>query len=139
MVYIMNFNNVLRKKALKATPQRLLILDIINKRGHVEIEELYKNINKIIPSISVATIYKNLKLLTEKKIVKEVNINSFKTLYEVNTSPHIHFICKNCNKIFDIEIQKKEIKSYFKKIINTEIDEVEVTLYSKCNSCKKKS
>ena len=133
----MKFNKILNEKGLKATPQRLLILNIIYESGHIDIEEIYKKVVKIIPSISIATIYKNLKILVNAGIVKEVSISSFKTLYELNTLPHIHSICKKCKKITDINIKHDKIKKILRKIIDNEIDDYEINIFTKCSQCEK--
>lgn len=132
----MNFNKLLNEKGLKATPQRLLILNTIKDGGHIDIEKIYEKINKIIPSISIATVYKNLKLLVDKGIIKEVHINSFKTLYEVNTSFHIHLVCKKCKKITDIEVNEKSIFSFFNKLVKEDVENFDVTGYYICENCK---
>lgn len=133
----MKFNKILNEKGLKATPQRLLILNIVYESGHIDIEEIYKKVVEIIPSISIATIYKNLKILVNAGIVKEVNINSFKTLYELNTLPHIHSICKECKKITDININHDRVKKFLSKIINNKIDDYEINIFTKCSQCEK--
>jgi len=131
----MDFHKKLKDKGLKATPQRLLILTIISEGGHIDIETIYNKIKKIIPSISIATIYKNLKLLVEKGIIKEVNISSFKLLYEVNTTEHIHLICKNCKKIFDMEINNTEFKKLLENNIQNKIDKFEINAFIICKNC----
>ncbi len=133
----MNFDKILKQRGLKATPQRMLILNIIGKSGHVDIEEIYKKVKDIIPSISIATIYKNLKILVNKNIIQELNISSFKTLYELNTSEHIHIICKNCKKIIDVNIDKLEFKKYFKDKLDIDTEDFEINLFSICNNCQK--
>ncbi len=133
----MKFDKILKNRGLKATPQRILILNIIANNGHIDIEEIYNKIKKIIPSISIATIYKNLKILVDKKIIQEVNISSFKTLYEVNTSDHIHVICKKCKKIIDVNIDKKELSKDFKDKLKIDVEDFEISLFTICQDCKK--
>ena len=132
----MKFNEILNKKGLKATPQRLLILNIIYKAGHIDIEHIYKEVNVIISSISIATIYKNLKILVDAGIVKEVNISSFKTMYELNIQPHIHSICKTCKRIEDINIEDELVKNFLFEILDQHIEAYELNVYTKCSKCK---
>ena len=134
----MKFNKILNEKGLKSTPQRILILNVILNNGHIDIEEMYKKVNEAIPSISIATIYKNLKMLVEVGIVKEVNISSFKTMYELNTNPHFHSICKQCKKIIDVNIEDEKIKDFLSQIIKTDIESYEVNIYTKCKECENK-
>ena len=132
----MDFHKKLRDKGLKATPQRLLILNIISEGGHIDIEDIYNKVKTIVPSISIATIYKNLKLLADKEIIKEVNINSFKQLYEVNTKEHFHLICKRCKKIFDVDSDNIKIKNIVEDKVKNTIDKIEINAYFLCNNCK---
>ena len=131
-----DFKKILKEKGLKATPQRLLILNVIQKNGHIDIEKIYSKITEILPSISIATVYKNLKTLIDADIVQEVNLKSFKTLYEVKKEEHIHLICKQCKNVYDLILKKEDLKKYFKNFLSKEIDDIEVCIYSKCDNCK---
>jgi len=126
----------LKEAGLKATPQRILILDLILKHGHIDIEGLYEKMKNIVPSISIATIYKNLKILEEKGLVREVSISSFKNLYELSNLPHIHIVCEKCKSISDFFINEAELKEYFKNLTKTEVSRISVTLFAKCEKCK---
>jgi Fur family peroxide stress response transcriptional regulator len=55
-----DIKELLQKSKLKATPQRVAILKSIEKLGHASIEEIYEDIKENFPSISLATIYKNI-------------------------------------------------------------------------------
>ncbi len=54
------FEKILKENHLKITPQRLAILKEIQKFGHISIDEIYENVKESNPSMSLATIYKNL-------------------------------------------------------------------------------
>ena len=133
----LDFHRLLREKGLKATPQRLLILNIIKEGGHIDIEEIYDKVKKIIPSISIATVYKNLKLLLDKGIIRDVNISSFKQMYEVNTKDHIHLVCKKCRNIYDLDFGEMDLKKFIEDNINNKIEKIEVNVFFECNNCKK--
>ena len=86
------FEEVLKQNNLKITSQRVAILKEIKKSGHISIEEIYENIKEIHPSISLATIYKNLTSMQEVHIVDEVKLPNQKQRYELVKQPHIHLI-----------------------------------------------
>jgi Fe2+ or Zn2+ uptake regulation protein len=125
-------NSILKKSSLKSTPQRLAILNIIQKYGHICIEDIYKEIVQIFPSISLATIYKNIHTLKQEKILSEINLKNLKPKYEIKKHSHGHFICQKCGKVYDFELQNicnptlKEIDK---------INESEVYLYGVCKKC----
>ncbi len=132
-----DFTRVLKENGLKATPQRVLILETISRHGHIGIDRLYEEIKGIIPSISIATIYKNLKIMEEGGIIKEANISSLKNIYETNTSFHIHLLCRKCNSVFDVHIDKDKLKGYLTKVTDLRINDISVTLFGYCKRCKK--
>jgi Fur family peroxide stress response transcriptional regulator len=57
---MLNSENLLRESGIKVTPQRLSIVDELYGRVHMSIDELYGAIKKRFPSISLATVYKNI-------------------------------------------------------------------------------
>ncbi len=126
----------LKDRGLKATPQRLILLNIIEECGHVDIEFLYKRLKETIPTISISTVYNNVKKLQDAGIIKEVSISAFKPLYETNISEHIHLVCIKCRKIIDFYVDKEEIKKFFSSITKKEILSFEITLFYLCEECK---
>ena len=65
---------LLKNRGLKATPQRLSVLKILDSHTHPTIDELYDEICAENPSVSLATVYKNLNMLKDEGLVVEVNM-----------------------------------------------------------------
>ena len=129
-----NLKNFLEESKLKVTPQRLAILKEIDKKGHASIEEIYEKIKDSFPSISLATIYKNINALKDEEIICEVCLHQ-KPKYELKKESHAHFICKKCGKVEDVpfnDIVRKEINKTYP---NTQ---KELYIYGICEDCKKK-
>ena len=127
-----NIKGVLENSKLKVTPQRLAILKELEKKGHASIEEIYEKIKTIFPSISLATIYKNINALRDEDIISEVCLHQ-KPKYELKKEPHAHFICKKCGKVLDIpfnEIIAKEIEKTYPDSYK------ELYIYGICEECK---
>ena len=57
----MNYIALLKDNNLKVTPQRLTIVEELYVNGHMNIDQVYKSLQEKFPSISLATIYKNIK------------------------------------------------------------------------------
>ena len=100
----MNYIGVLQEYQLKVTPQRLEIVHILDTKGHVNIDELYEKLQKKFPTLSLATIYKNLNKMCENLFVSEVKIPNQKNVYELTKAQHSHIVCSSCNTIVDIEL-----------------------------------
>jgi len=126
------FKELLDSSALKATHQRLAILNELDKKGHASIEEIYESIKQNFPSMSLATIYKNISSLKDKQIVSEVCTHP-KSKFEITKEPHAHFICKICGEIEDIEFSDAIIDELEKKYPKSK---KELYIYSICDKCK---
>jgi Fur family peroxide stress response transcriptional regulator len=103
--------NRLKEKSLKVTPQRVAIAQTIQKSGHVDIDEIYSIIVKSFPTISLATLYKNINSFLEKNFIVEVPVPNHKTKYELVQDSHAHFICTRCGSIKDISLDENRLLS----------------------------
>ncbi len=124
---------------LKATPQRLAILKEIEEAGHIDLDTIYKNISRNFPSMSLATVYKNLHLLKEHGIIKELSIEGKKSKYEIAAQPkHHHLVCKVCGEITDIFIDTDQIDAQIKQLEGFDVEHCEIYCYGICSKCKEK-
>ena len=98
----MQYVSLLKQSGLKVTPQRLSVLRILDRHTHPTIDELYDEIFKENPSVSLATVYKNLNTLKDEGLVVEVNIVNQKARYDIYEHPHIHVVCENCGRFEDM-------------------------------------
>ncbi|NPA88541.1 MAG: transcriptional repressor [Epsilonproteobacteria bacterium] len=127
-----NYKNLLENSDLKITPQRLAILKELDEKGHASIEEIYDEIKEIYPSISLATIYKNINALKEENIISEICLHN-KPKFEITKEAHAHFICKTCGKVEDVpltEILCPEADEKYKD------SQKELYIYGICQECK---
>jgi Fur family peroxide stress response transcriptional regulator len=93
----------LRKKGFKATPQRLIIADVLRGLGkHLSSEQVFRRVRKRLPGISRATVYNTLHTLAECGMVRELKADSGKAIYDGNPEPHHHFVCERTGKIYDV-------------------------------------
>ena len=132
-------NKYLLDHNLRKTPERYIILKHIYKISkHFDIDYLYGCINKV-EKISKATIYNNLELFTEAGLIKKLNFNNNKVLYEksLHKQQHDHVICTVCGKILEFcDPRIKDILDGVKEIINFQVDAHSLNIYGKCNNKK---
>lgn len=93
---------ILKDKNLKATPQRLSVLKILGKHEHPTMDDLYASIKEEHPSISLATVYKNVNTLKAEGVIVEVNMPNGKMRYDIFSEPHIHVVCNTCGHVEDV-------------------------------------
>jgi Fur family peroxide stress response transcriptional regulator len=98
------FRELAWKCGLAATHQRQVIYEaIVAAPGHYSPEQVYAEVRRRTPSISLATVYKNLRLFVEHGLLREVSPHASTLLVEGNLEPHHHLVCTRCKTVQDIE------------------------------------
>lgn len=111
-------NNIEEKclaRGVRLTEQRKIIAKIMSEAAdHPDVDELHKRANKIDKKISIATVYRTVKLLEESGIVEKHDFKGGKARYEESPEEHHdHLIDINSGEIIefvDKEIEKLQIK-----------------------------
>ena len=106
-------------KGVKLTEQRKIIAKIISESkseygesDHPDVDELYNRVLKIDPKISIATVYRTVKLFEEAGILVKHDFKAGKARYEINDD-HNHLIDINSGEIVefvDKDIEELQIK-----------------------------
>jgi Fe2+ or Zn2+ uptake regulation protein len=101
------FRNFLTEKGLRATNQRLAIFDAaFAQRDHFTAEQLLDYARTIDDSVSRATVYRTLPIMTESALLREVDIGSGEKFYHPNRegggNQVAQVVCLDCDKIFEI-------------------------------------
>lgn len=97
------------ERGLKVTHQRLEVFRVIASTDeHPEVETLHRRVRKRIPTISLDTVYRNLKLLAEEGFVSVVGMSHERLRFDANMKRHHHFVCIRCGKILDFYSERLE-------------------------------
>ena len=100
----------LRNKGYKVTPQRIAICNfILSNKNHPSVEEIFLEMKKTYSSMSMATIYKTISLLTDLNLVTKLTAKGQYTRFDPNRSLHVNVICPKCSKIYDYESKTVEL------------------------------
>jgi len=122
----------------RLTNQRIKILEHLKSvKTHPTAEMVYDTVVKGLPAITLATVYRNLNLLADRREILRLEINN-EYRYDADLSFHQHCVCKKCGKIVDLF--QKEISKYALDKIKTadfEPSSVNVIFYGICKGCKK--
>lgn len=121
-----------------STVQRLTVLETIKGlRTHPTAKDVFESVKTKLPDISFATVYRNLKHLVKSGQLKEVNFYNEAVRYDSFLRDHQHFICKNCTKIFDLELSRLlNVEQEVKKILCHQVNNYNLELYGVCHTCK---
>src|SRR5438270_1249535 len=94
--YVKSSNETLRKRGYRLTPQRHMILSVIQEAdGHLSIDQITERVQKHNPYVSLSTVYRTLELLRELGLVREVHLPGEQPHYEpVEGTAHHHLVCR---------------------------------------------
>jgi len=84
--------------------QREAIIAVLKSTDiHPDAGWIYEQVRKVIPSISLGTVYRNLKKLKEEGLVREITVTSGLSRYDMVPQSHYHFRCEICGRIYDLD------------------------------------
>ena len=104
---------------------------------HPTAETLYLRLKDNYPEISLATVYRNLKLFCDNGDVVSAGIVNGQERFDPRTDEHEHFICKYCGTIMDVDFDLNRAKLYdaVSAELGATVDSHKLTLYGKCKNC----
>ena len=125
-------------KKMRYSKQRERIYEYLcSSMDHPSAEQIYLDLRKEMPNLSLGTVYRNLKVLVELGQIKTIDSKEGIEHYDANCCNHIHFICENCGTIYDVmninyELLEKSLN------LNEEfkLNKINLSMYGICNKCK---
>jgi|LGVF01.2.fsa_nt_gb Fe2+ or Zn2+ uptake regulation protein len=134
---------LLSDKNFKMTSVRRVVVQFfLNHRGHYKPEAIYQRLRK--QQISVASLYRTLDVLKQINFIREIsldNINYYELLMFSQKQLHIHFYCKQCQRVIDyynesINDLMLQQSVLLEKNYHDDIQSFEIVLNGLCRHCK---
>lgn len=124
-------------KTLKYSRQRESIKAcLMARKDHPTADALYTSIREQFPNISLGTVYRNLNLLVDLGEIRKLSCGDGTDHFDYDTSPHYHFVCRNCGKIVDLTMNaSKELEAEAEKQIDGKVEDHTVFFYGTCGDC----
>jgi Fur family peroxide stress response transcriptional regulator len=130
--------DTLLKRGVVPTLQRLTIFQYLEgSNSHPTADDIYQALKKQHSIFSRATVYNTLFIFKEASIIQELTIDKREVHYDPIPTPHHHFYCKVCKKIFNIDIDCPVAKK--REINGHKVEDVQSTFYGVCKRCLTKS
>jgi Fur family transcriptional regulator, peroxide stress response regulator len=99
--YGMPTEAVLRGQGFRLTGPRCAVLEVVRGESHPTAEVVHRLVRRRLPRVSLGTVYRNLRLLAEAGLIKELPRPSAR--FDGNTREHHHFTCASCGRIIDVD------------------------------------
>jgi Fe2+ or Zn2+ uptake regulation protein len=127
-------------KIRRMTHQREVILEEIRKyKGHPTADILYEQVKKRLPRISLATVYRNLEILSEIGKIRKLEISGRQKRFDRDLREHNHICCVQCHRIDNIHVYPKEITaSGYERATGYKISGWRVEFLGICPECQRK-
>lgn len=133
---------VLKREGLRITPQRTDILKLLSGgRSKVSVQQVYSEIKKQHPGISLDTVYRTLGTLSKLGLVSQINMQGGDLLYEFQgQSHHHHAICIGCGHSFcldDCPLPAEFFQNLERRNFRVQSHAFEV--YGYCDKCQERA
>ena len=120
------------------TIQRTLVLDAVRQlHNHATAEEIFQSVVKLHPSVSRATVYRNLSRLVDDGEIRRLEIPNEPDRFDHLCHQHYHVKCVKCQRIFDVDMEYLgEIDSKIKDSHGFDIVGHDLVFWGICPECK---
>src|SRR5574344_177537 len=135
-----NYHTRLDGAGIRPSVQRVAVYSFLCEHPvHPTVETVYAALSPEYPTLSKTTIYNTLKLFEEKKLVQTIKIEDDKLRYDADVTPHLHFKCEKCGRVFDI-FDDKNLPDYEEKCRGLLPDgffmsKMQTNLWGICSDC----
>ncbi|MDE6468613.1 MAG: transcriptional repressor [Muribaculaceae bacterium] len=125
---------MLHNSNIRPSLHRLAVLSFVaNRRSHPRAEDIFNELTKTYPAMSRTTVYNSLHTLAEAGLLRELEIESGNKRYDLGPqTPHSHFVCRRCGKIFDMKLPESVRDIAMNDFV---VDSVDVYIKGLCPAC----
>jgi Fe2+ or Zn2+ uptake regulation protein len=125
----------LRDAGVTPTMQRLAILEYLEgTRAHPTADEVYAAVHKTCPTIARATVYNTLEALTKAGTILQLTVDPAAARYDADLGPHVHFRCRLCGVVYDIDAKQESCLGGLVK--GHRVESVRTYAFGVCASCR---
>jgi Fur family peroxide stress response transcriptional regulator len=132
--------NALRKRGYRATSQRIAICRVaMSNHEHPSARNIHRDVRKLHPTVSLATVYKTLQVLRDNHLVQELAFAQTETRFDANVRPHVNVLCLQCGRISDVDDQSvTNLVSTVASRSKFTVTGQRFDIYGICEKCAKK-
>ena len=121
---------------IKPSMQRIAIMEyLMNNPVHPSADDIYIALSPSMPTLSKTTVYNTLKLFSEQGAVQMLTIDDRNANFDADTSPHAHFLCKCCGRIYDLKAPEAVKKVVDLDMEGHQVSEVHYYYKGICRNC----
>ena len=129
---------LLREHGLRVTRPRLAVLEVLTRGGHLEVDEIARQVRERIESVSIQGVYDVLGALSRAGLARRIEPAGSPARFEARVGDnHHHIVCRGCGTIEDVDCAVSERPCLDPGTGHGfEVDEAEVTFWGLCPRCQ---
>ncbi len=132
------FRAVCAQHGIAVTHQRQVLYEVMQgMAGHPSPEEIFAEVRKRVPAVSLATVYNNIHIFVENGILREVSLHHGSQRLEMNEREHHHLVCSRCKAITDIAAEGIELIPQHRDLgVGFHVERYSVDVIGLCAACQ---
>jgi len=131
------FRDACRHLGIKATHQRLEIFrEVMQSTEHPDAETVFLGVQHRVPTVSLDTVYRTLKLLTELGFISTLGPRQEALRFDGNQEPHHHHICVRCGRVQDVSNPLVDLETVQRNLVATgTVQSARIEIRGLCKAC----
>ncbi len=137
MVINLNGVSVADEPKFVMTRQRRMILEEVrNTDSHPSADEIYHRVRAKLPRISLGTVYRTLDLLSERGLIRKLELGGSQRRFDHRTHHHYHFRCLACQRLTDVDAQNFAcLKATPRELAGCQLQGHQLEFFGLCPEC----
>jgi Fur family transcriptional regulator, ferric uptake regulator len=129
----------LRARGYRVTPQRQLVLEAVARLGHATPEDVGAEVRQAARGVNISTIYRTLELLEQLGMVTHAHLGHGAPTYHLAVdADHVHLVCRSCGKISEVSPDSvRPLVTALNEEQDFETDVGHLTVFGRCGQCRR--
>jgi len=126
-------------RGLRLTPQREVLLRVLSQAtGHPTADDMVQRVREVLPTVSHATVYRNLQELVREGIIRTLEVAGTAVQFELNPDDHHHFVCQVCGHVWDVYLSTLDVRINRPRsgLDGFKVERRDVQLHGVCAGCR---
>jgi Fe2+ or Zn2+ uptake regulation protein len=131
---------MVQRRRTRDTKQRRVVFETIRGTlSHPTADWIFERVRTTLPKISLGTVYRNLSVLKDEGMVREIYGSDRRAHYDAVTTRHAHFICSDCGSISDVHNLPECDSRAAKELVGCDVTEQRIEFVGVCPVCQHRS
>lgn len=130
----------LRSRGYRVTPQRQLVLEAVASLEHATPEDIAASVQRTAKGVNISTIYRTLELLDNLGLVTHTHLNHGAPIYHLaSDAEHVHLVCQDCGRVDQVSPDMvRPLCTALDDKQGFETNVTHLTVFGRCRDCREK-